>query len=132
MSGYLLDTNVISEFNRTGQPAEHVKHWLSVVPLESLYVSVITLGEIQNGIHLLPESKRRAQLEKWMQSDFNEWFAGRILPIDVPVIMRWAALVSAQRRCGKPISNFDGLIAATALQHGLILATRDANFRGLG
>ena len=81
MSGFLLDTNVLSEFNRTGPPNERVKQWLTATPLDSLYVSVITLAEIQFGIELLPAGKRRAQLEHWMEQDFNSWFPGRILPV---------------------------------------------------
>jgi len=133
MSGFLLDTNVISEFNRTGPPNERVKQWLTATPLDSLYVSVITLAEIQFGIELLPASKRRTQLEAWMEQDFNNWFPGRILPVDADIVKRWAVLTADRQRQGRPLANFDGLIAATALEHGLTLATRDVDdFRGLG
>lgn len=133
MSGFLLDTNVISEFNRTGEPNPQVKQWLTDTPLESLHVSVITLAEIRLGIELLPAGKRRAQLEQWMENGFNSWFPGRILPVDQAVVERWALITAARQREGRPLANFDGLIAATALQHGLTLATRDiGDFQGLG
>jgi hypothetical protein len=133
MSGFLLDTNVLSEFNRTGKPDERVKEWLTATPLDSLHVSVITLAEIQFGIELKPASKRRIQLEHWLENDFNNWFPGRILPVDADIVKRWASITAERQRQGRPLANFDGLIAATALQHGLTLATRDVNdFRGLG
>ena len=125
MSGFLLDTNVLSEFNRTGEPDGRVRQWLTATPLDSLYVSVITLAEIQFGIELLVPGKRRAQLERWMDHDFNSWFPSRILPVDTDIVKRWAQLMAGRQRLGRPLANFDGLIAATALRHGLTLATRD-------
>jgi predicted nucleic acid-binding protein len=133
MSRFLLDTNVLSEFNRTGKPDEHVSQWLASVPLDSLHVSVITLGELRFGIELLPAGKRRAQLEQWMEKEFPNWFAGRILPVDDEIVQRWAALSADRQRQGRPLAQFDGLIAATALKHGFTLATRDVNdFLNLG
>jgi predicted nucleic acid-binding protein len=133
MSGFLLDTNVLSEFNRTGKPDERVKEWLTATPLPSLYVSVITLAEVQFGIELLPPSKRRADLEQWMEREFPSWFSGRILAVDEDIVRRWALFTARRQREGRPLANFDGLIAATAQQHGLTLATRDIkDFHGLG
>lgn len=133
MSGFLLDTNVLSEFTRTGKPDEQVKQWLTATPLNSLYVSVITLAEVQFGIELLAPGKRRAQLERWLEQEFHSWFPGRILPVDSDVVRHWAVLTAERQRQGRPLANFDGLIAATALRHDLILATRDLNdFRDLG
>ena len=133
MNGFLLDTNVLSEFSRTGKPDERVNQWLTATPLTSLYVSVITLAEIQFGIELLPPSKRREQLEQWLEKEFNRWFSGRVLPVDTDIVKHWAQLTAERQRQGRPLGNFDGLIAATALRHGLMLATRDVNdFRGLG
>lgn len=129
----MLDTNVISEFKRTGPPNEKVKRWLTATPLVSLYVSVITLAEIQFGIELLPAGKRRTQLEQWMQQEFSTWFPGRILPVDTDIVKRWAILSAQRQRMGQPLASFDGLIAATALIHGLTLVTRDLNdFSNLG
>jgi predicted nucleic acid-binding protein len=131
--GFLLDTNVISEFNRTGPPDENVKQWLDAAPPDSLYVSVITLAEIQFGIELLQPSKHRAHLEQWMELEFDSWFAGRLLPVDADIVRRWASLSAARQREGRPPAQFDGLIAATALKHSLTLVyTRRRRFAWAG
>jgi len=70
MNGFLLDTNVISEFNRSGEPNPRVKQWLEAADSDSLYASVLTFGEIRLGIELLPESKRRSQLTQWLETRF--------------------------------------------------------------
>ena len=69
MSGFLLDTHVISEFNRRGEPNRLVKQWLEAADTDSLYISVPTLGEMRFGVELLPPSKRRMQLEQWLDRD---------------------------------------------------------------
>jgi predicted nucleic acid-binding protein len=117
--GFLLDTNVISEFNRIGKPNEHVRQWLDTSPPDALYVSVITLAEIQFGIELLQPSKRRVQLEQWMDREFDSWFAGKLLPVDGDIVRRWAVISADRQREGRSLAQFDGLIAATALRHGL-------------
>lgn len=71
MSGFLLDTNVLSEFNRRGEPNPRVKHWLEAADSDSLYASVLTLAEIRFGVELLPSSKRRTQLEEWLDRDLS-------------------------------------------------------------
>jgi len=76
MSGFLLDTNVLSEFNRRGEPDRLVKQWLEAADTDSLYASVLTFGEIRLGVELLPPSKRRTQLEQWLERDLHEWFEG--------------------------------------------------------
>jgi toxin FitB len=77
MTGFLVDTNVLSEFNRRGEPDAQVRKWLGATENSSLYVSVITFGEIRLGIELLPEGKRRAQLAEWLERDLHAWFEGR-------------------------------------------------------
>ncbi|HXJ93885.1 MAG TPA: type II toxin-antitoxin system VapC family toxin [Terriglobia bacterium] len=125
MRGFLLDTNVLSEFNRRGEPNQRVKQWLAGTPLESLYVSVITLAEIRLGIELLAPGKRREQLEDWINRDFQKWFEGRVLPVDGSIATLWASLTAHRQLKGRRLSNFDGLLAATALRHNLTLATRN-------
>src|SRR5712691_2736668 len=83
--------NVLSEFNRR-DPEPKVIRWLEAAENESLHTSVLTLGEIRMGIELLPPSKKRTRLEKWFQNDLQDWFEGRILPIDEPVANRWGVL----------------------------------------
>src|SRR5579885_1624424 len=80
MTGFLIDTNVLSEYNRHGRPQASVKLWLETTDRQSQFVSVITLAEIQKGIELLPESKRRMQLAEWLERDLEAWFSGRVLP----------------------------------------------------
>jgi predicted nucleic acid-binding protein len=134
MTRFLVDTNVLSEFNRRGQPNPQVERWLSSTPTGSLHVSIITFGEIRLGIELLPPgAKRRAQLEQWLDRDLHEWFADRLLTIDEPIINQWALLMARRQLLGRPIDILDGLLAATALCHNLTVATRNVkDFADLG
>ncbi len=133
MSGFLIDTNVLSEYNRAGGPDLGVKRWLETTDRQSQHVSVLTLAEIQKGIELLPDSKRRAQLEQWLAQDLEAWFAGRVLPVDRQVAIRWVSAVAQGSRTGRPLPTVDSLIAATALAYGLTIVTRNTkDFEGLG
>ena len=133
MSGFLIDTNVLSEYNRPGGPDVGVKRWLETTDRQSQHVSVITLGEIQKGIELLAEGKRRVQLEQWLKQDLEAWFSGRILPVDRQVAGRWASLVAQGARAGRPLPTVDSLIAATALAFDLTIVTRNTrDFEGIG
>src|SRR5260370_34300542 len=115
MNGFLIDTNVLSEYNRSGGPNAGVKRWLETTDRQSQYVSVITLAEIQKGIELLAAGKRRVQLEDWLKQDLEAWFSGRVLSVDRQVAGRWASLVAEGLRLGRPLPTVDSLIAATAL-----------------
>jgi predicted nucleic acid-binding protein len=133
MSGFLIDTNVLSEYNRPGGPDAGVKGWLETTDRQSQHVSVITLAEIQKGIELLAEGKRRAQLEQWLKQDLESWFSGRIIPVDRQVAGRWASLVAQGSRTGRHLPTVDSLIAATALAHDLAIVTRNTrDFEGIG
>lgn len=125
MNGFLIDTNVLSEYNRTGNPNIGVKHWLETTAHELQYVSVITLAEIEKGIDLLPGGKRRTELELWFKQELEPWFFGRILYVDRQVASRWASLVAQGVRAGRPLPTIDSLIAATALVHDLTIVTRN-------
>lgn len=117
MSGFLLDTNVISEFaRRDNKPDPQVKAWLEAAAPESLYESVLTFGEIRRGIEKLQPGSRRTLLEKWLVKDLREWFENRLLVIDEAVSNRW----------GTPLSVVDGLLSATALEHNLTVVTRNS------
>ena len=85
----------------------------------------MTLGEIRRGIASLPQSRRRATLEAWLDKDLNARFEGRILPVDQDVAERWGLLTAAARTAGRVLPVIDGLLAATALEHNLTLVTRD-------
>jgi predicted nucleic acid-binding protein len=124
VSGYLLDTNVISELTRP-VPATTVTAWLESVDESLLFLSVLTLGEIRKGISILDAGDRRARLEAWLQRDLPARFSGRLLPIDALIGDRWGALAGDAQRRGTPIPVIDGLLIATSLRHGLTIVTRN-------
>ena len=126
MSGYLLDTNCISELVRR-KPEPRVMAWMHAAEETLLYLSVLTLGEIRNGLAGLPQGKRRTHLETWLEIELGARFAGRILPIDVAVADRWGLLASTAKREGKTLSTIDGLLAATALHHNLTVVSRSVS-----
>ncbi len=124
MSGFLLDTNVISELVKP-RPDANVTTWIDGTDESLLNLSVLTLGEIRRGIAALPQSRRRATLEAWLDKDLPARFEERILPIDQEVADRWGLLTAAARDSGIVLPVIDGLLAATALEHNLTLVTRD-------
>ena len=124
MSGFLLDTNVISELVKP-RPEANVTAWIEGIDESLLYLSVLTLGEIRRGIAVLPQSRRRTTLEAWLDKDLRARFEDRILAIDQEVADRWGLLTAAARNSGIVIPVIDGLLAATALEHNLTLVTRD-------
>lgn len=132
MSRFLLDTNVLSEFARA-QPADpRVDRWLKGMPDEILFASVLTLAEIRRGIELLPTGRRRMQLEEWL-GDLDRSFSERLLPVSKAIADRWAILSARARQNGATVAVFDGLLAATALEYDLMIATRNVkDFAGLG
>jgi predicted nucleic acid-binding protein len=117
---YLVDANVLSEPTKP-EPRAKVVDWLAMHERE-LVVDSIILGEVLMGVLALPIGRKRARLEDWF-----EMVAATIecLPWDAAVSRRWAGLVVGLKRRGQTIPLLDGMIAATALQHGLTLATRN-------
>ena len=126
MSGFLLDTNCISELVRP-RPEPRVLEWLDAADETLLYLSVLTLGVIRKGVAGLPQSKRRTELEVWLQVELQARFSGRIVPIDAAVCDRWGLLAAEAKRKGKVLATMDGLLAATALQFNLTLVSRNVN-----
>lgn len=127
---WLLDTCVICEPIRL-RPAPRVLTWLREQPEESLHLSVLTLGEIRKGAALLPAGPKRRSLEKWLEHELSERFAGRILPVDASVADLWARITARNEAKGRPLPTLDTLIAATALDRGLVLVTRNTkDFEG--
>lgn len=124
MSGFLLDTNCISELIRP-RPEPHVVEWLESTDEGLLYLSVLSIGEIRKGVALLAQSRRRTRLETWLEVDLRVRFSGRILPIEVVVADRWGLLAAEAKRKGKPLAVIDGLLAATALEHNLTVVSRN-------
>ena len=123
MSGFLLDTNVISELIRP-KPEPRVTAWIHATDENLLFLSVLTLGEIRKGIAGLRESSRRIALESWLDSDLALRFAARILSIDEGVADRWGRLAAQAASAARLLPVIDGLLAATALHHNLTLVTR--------
>lgn len=127
--GYLLDTNVLSELRRK-QPDPRVLQWFAQRPAGTLYLSVLTLGEIRKGVEVLADQPRRLLLLDWLETELPAFFSGRILGIDTAVADRWGRLVA---QAGQPLPAIDSLLAATAAQHGLIFVTRNMrDVQGLG
>jgi predicted nucleic acid-binding protein len=118
---YLIDTNVLSELRRKA-PDARVLQWFAQRPAGTLYLSVLTLGEIRKGIESLADPARRLALLDWLETELPAFFMGRILPVDAPVADRWGRLVA---QAGRPLPAIDSLLAATATQHGLTLVTRN-------
>lgn len=128
---HLLDTCVISEFKKK-QPEGKVIDWLNAQIEESLFLSAITIGEIQKGITLLPPSKRRNNLEGWLEMIILRYDT-RILPLDTEVMQRWGQLTSQLEQKGRVLPFIDSLIAATVLVHRLTLVTQnEKDFAGTG
>ena len=98
---YLLDTNVISELI-SKQPDKRVVDWLDRLDPNTVYLSVITIGEIRRGIEKLPPSKRRDRVKEWLEGDLLLRFQGRILPITTEVMLVWGELTGRLEREGSP------------------------------
>jgi toxin FitB len=109
-----IDTNVISEFVRP-RPNPHVIRWLEAIEPAMLFASVVTFGEIRLGIEDMPLSKRRSELEEWLEKGMPAWFESNLLPITKAIADRWGQITIQAKRKGKPLSTADGFIAATAL-----------------
>ncbi len=125
MSGFLLDTNVISELIKP-RPEPSVTTWIETVDETLLHLSVLTLGEIRRGVASLPQARRRARLEAWLETDLRFRFHGRILSVDDKVADRWGLLTAQALKRGIVLPVIDALLAATALQHNLTFVTRDS------
>jgi hypothetical protein len=127
---YILDTNVVSELRKAKKAHQNVKKWAQPLPASSLYISVISVLELEIGILLIErrDQEQGRTLRAWMDRHVLPTFSDRILAIDTAVAQRCAML-----HVPNPRSDRDALIAATALVHGLTVATRNvADFEGIG
>ncbi|MDD1434435.1 type II toxin-antitoxin system VapC family toxin, partial [Dolichospermum sp. ST_sed6] len=129
---YLLDTCLISELVAK-QPNQKVLDWVDAQMPETLYLSVITIGEIAKGICKLTPSKRKESLTTWLNETLPNRFEHRILTLDVSTMVLWGNLICQLEQNGRPLPAMDSLIAAIALQHSLSLVTRnEKDFAGTG
>jgi len=132
VNGYLLDTNVPSEFSRD-RPEPRVVQWLKAQSAPTLFLSAVTIGEIRKGLIVLPQGRRRTELEAWFHTELLNWFSNRILPVTHLIADRRGVLDGQCQLKGTPLNTADGMIAATALEHNLTVVTRNVkDFAGLG
>ena len=123
---WLLDTCIISELVRP-RPKASVVTWVRECDEGELFLSVITIGELEKGIAKLPDSTKRGTLEQWVRRELADWFRGRLLVIDSGVAARWGAKAGVSEARGQPLPVIDSLIAATSLQHDLTVVTRNTD-----
>ena len=124
MTGWLLDTNVLSELRRP-KPERKVVEFVAAQPLELLYVSAVTFAEIRFGIELVGSAARRAELNDWLTHKVRPMFQQRVLEITEDIMLKRRLLVEEGRKVGHTFSHPDLIIAATALHHGLSVVSRD-------
>lgn len=126
MTGWLLDTNVLSELRRP-RPEKKVLAFIAAQPLDLLYISAVTLAEIRFGIELVPGPGRRSDLIDWLTHKVRPMFGRRVLPISEDVMFKWRLLVEEGRKAGHTFSQPDLIIAATGHHHGLTVVSRDTS-----
>ena len=121
---YLIDTCCISELVKK-KPNPNVVKWFTDRDELSMYLSVITFGELRKGIEKLPDSKKKKELNRWIKEDLNQRFKNRVLSINMEEANKWGELLAASEKNGKPLPAIDSLIAATAQVHDLSVVTRN-------
>jgi toxin FitB len=124
--GIVLDTNVVSEPKRA-VPDPHVVAWYARRPADDLYLTSTVLAELAFGIELMPAGRRRRSLEGWLRGRVMRAFQGRILPFDHDAALVYGRLMAAARRQGRPARVGDAEIAAVAICHGFVVATRNTS-----
>jgi len=125
VSGWLLDTNIVSEL-RKPRPEPKVVRFVAGQALHSLFISEVTLAEIRFGVERATSPGRRAELNDWLTHKLRPMFERRVLAVTEDVILKWRRLVEEGRKAGHTFSQPDLFIAAMALHHGLTVVTRDA------
>lgn len=128
----LLDTNVLSEVTKP-RPDESVMKWLDGLDEDRTFISIVSIAEIRRGVALMDSGRKRDTLGEWLEHDLPQRFENRIIPVEGPVALAWGDLMALAKRSGRGLASMDGLIAATAVAHQLILATRNTkDFGGFG
>jgi toxin FitB len=126
VTGWLLDTNVLSQLRRP-KPDRKVVAFIAAEPLELLYVSAVTLAEIRFGIEVVADATKRAELNDWLAHKVRPMFEQRVLPVTEEIMFKWRLLVEDGRKAGYTFSQPDLIIAAAALHHGLTVVTRNVS-----
>lgn len=119
----LLDTCAVSELTKPA-PDPAVRAAIEKIPNEDLFLSVLSVGEITRGVELLADGKRKRELQAWL-IELERDYADRVLPVDLETAHIWGEVTARLQKAGKALAAGDGLIAATALRHGLHLMTRN-------
>jgi predicted nucleic acid-binding protein len=121
---YLLDTCCISELVKK-KPNPNVVKWFADRDELSMFLSVITFGELRKGIEKLPDSKKKKELNRWVKEDLKHRFKNRILNINMEEVNKWGEILATAEKKGKPLPAIDSLVAATAQVHDLSVVTRN-------
>ena len=121
---WLLDTAVVCEPVRP-KPDRSVLRWFDSHNEMEMYLSVLTLGELQKGLARMPESRRREHLTQWIEEDLAKRFGGRVLAVEAEIARIWGEITGTAENNGKPLPAIDALIAATAIHHKLTVVTRN-------
>jgi len=121
VTGYLLDTNIVSEIRKRERCHPNVRRWFAALEDDAIFLSVLVVGEIRHGIELIRRRDEVAgrSLDRWLKA-LERRFEERILPVTIEICERWGRIGIDQ-----PLPPVDGLLAATALHHGLTLVTRN-------
>lgn len=124
MSKYLLDTCILSEMNKK-EPNQGLIDWFKVNRLQDMYISILTVGELQKGINKLEHSIKKNRLQDWLDNYILPQFTNKIIDIDVNVITQWSKLVADKESVGESMPAIDSLIVASAIEYGLSIITRN-------
>jgi predicted nucleic acid-binding protein len=131
-AGFLLDTNIPSELMRL-RPEPKVKSWIASRNISALFLSVVSIGELETGFTTMQDAARRARLEASLKRHLALLFPPRVLPVTQASAALWGRLDGMRQLSGRPLGAPDGMIAATALEHNLTVVTRNVkDFAGLG
>ncbi len=123
---FLLDTCLLSELYKA-DPDPGVADWITGLEEQRLYVSVLSLGEIQKGIAKLNDGKRKRDIQTWLDQDLYRRFQGHILTLDQELALEWGILTGVSERRGRPLPVIDSLLAATAVAKNLTIVTRNVS-----
>jgi toxin FitB len=125
--GWLIDTSVVSELRKGARCAPAVRDWATSVPPIACYLSRVSVAEIRFGIQRAPSPEFRAELETWVRDGLLPWFGERILEVDERTLLRWRWLMWEGQKANYTFSQPDALLAATAVEHGLGVVTRNTS-----
>jgi toxin FitB len=119
---YVLDTPLLAELMRA-RPDDWITHWIDAFNEDEIFLSVVTIKEINNCIEKIEAIDQREKLQSWVKNELLKRFNGKIIPVDEAILTEWKKLADETKTAGKPLSALDGLIAATVRARGMVLIT---------